>query len=434
LTLLVVLLLLTVLLVGPIDRTPLEHQAFYQDMNKVLDTLSLTSYPSKGRLEIGWSAINITPSTAKPMAGYKRRPFFQSVRDSLYIRIMAISNGSVNVCLISADLLLFPPALKKKVTALVKSSFSHPSFLYFAATHTHNGIGGWHNSVVGSFALGEYDQNWIDTTAAKVVKGLKSAVETRLPADISYFEHDLGKWVENRIAFERGSTDGTLRGFKVKRSDGSKGVFFSFSAHATTISKSNLVLSGDYPGETIKLLHEEYDFAMFMAGMVGSHRFRHMRGSNDQILAREASLLVHAIDSARVYHSLDSATVLARHMQIEFGPSQVRISRDWKLRDWVFRLLVGELEGEMTVVQLGNMTLLATPCDFSGELSIEYNFAKLTNHHLIVTSFNGDYVGYITHDPHYDDLDKEEVRIMNWVGPFYGLYFSHIMTRLLQKI
>lgn len=426
--------LLIIVLIGPIDRTPLEQQRFYQDMNKVLDTLELARYPSQNELKIGWSAINITPSTPKPMAGYKRRSAFQSVRDSLFIRMMSINNGSVSVYLISADLLLFPPALKEKIVEFVKSKFTQPSFLYFAATHTHNGIGGWHNSVVGSFALGAYDQQWIDSTAHEVLRGLQTADQSQQPGEITYFENDLSEWVENRIAFDKGTKDGMLRGFKVERSDGSKGIFFSFSAHATSISKKSLVLSGDYPGTTINLLSQEYDFAMFMAGMVGSHRFRYMQGTNDEVLAQEALLLKEAIDSAQAQHSFDSAAVLAKHVEIKFGPSQVRLSEDLKLRDWVFRRLIGKLQGEITVVQIGDLVLLATPCDFSGELSVEHKFSNLTNKHLIVTSFNGDYVGYITHDPHYDSINKEEVRVMNWVGPFHGTYFSHIVARLLQKI
>ena len=79
---------------------------------------------------------------------------------------------------------------------------------------------------------------------------------------------------------------------------------------------------------------------------------------------------------------------------------------------------------------------MGTSCDFSGEIYVNDHFEKLANEKgkkLLITSFNGNYTGYITADHHYDVLDENEVRTMNWVGPYYGQYYSEIIQRILEK-
>ncbi|WP_222596776.1 hypothetical protein, partial [Klebsiella sp. Kpp] len=59
---------------------------------------------------------------------------------------------------------------------------------------------------------------------------------------------------------------------RIVREDSAKLILTNFTAHATCLSDKNLVLSGDYPGLLSRTLEAQgYDFAMFMAGAVGSH-------------------------------------------------------------------------------------------------------------------------------------------------------------------
>jgi neutral ceramidase len=57
--------------------------------------------------------------------------------------------------------------------------------------------------------------------------------------------------------------------------------------------------------------------------------------------------------------------------------------------------------------------------------------ARAQGQNLIVTSFNGGYVGYITKDEWYD-LNKYETRTMNWFGPYNGAYFSEIIGSIVE--
>jgi neutral ceramidase len=431
------LLLIAFSLVGPIDRSPLEDHRQYQAMMKELDTLTIHHHKAAASLKVGWSEANITPSYPMPMAGYKPRPKFEAVHDSLFTKILAVDNGNVTCFFLSSDLLLFPPSLRDRIEKKWKENNPANSFLYFSATHTHNGVGGWHQSMLGEFALGEFHEEWIEQTATSIIAKMLMADNSKMSSKISYFENDVTEWMENRIAFDSGKVDGKIRGLSIKRADSTKAILFTFGAHATTIRKESLELSGDYPAATIAQLKSKgWDFGMFMSGMVGSHRFKWMPQNDHEAIAKETEILVEKIVNAKSDVALDSLEITTSHLPLQFLPSQLRIDKNWKVRNWVFNALVSPLKGELTYVALGDMIFIGTPCDFSGEIFTEENFSKWeqeSGKHLVITSFNGDYVGYITFDHHYEVLKKDEVMTMNWVGPYYGKYFSTVIRKLLEK-
>lgn len=430
-----ILLAFAVALVGPIDRTPLQDQPFYQAMMKRLDTLDLPA-STKGRLTSDWTKINITPDRSMPMAGYKPRAGFDHVHDSLYARIMLLENGEVSALLINVDLLLFPPLLRDRLEAKLSQRGLDRFFLYLSATHTHNGIGGWDDSVLGQLVLGDYHEEWVEKAATDIAEGISGLVAK--PTSFRSWQVDAGEWIENRIAFDKGEKDGVLRGFVLAREDSSRALFFTYGAHATSIRKESRDLSADYPGVVIGLAEKHVDFAMYMAGMVGSHRFTWSPEQDFEFMSRIAASINDRISSgiAQGTQPVDSVSIGAVQVPIEFGPSQLRIAENWKVRDWVFEWLVRPLKGTLSYLTFGDVVLVGTPCDFSGEVYVREGLGRLAAHkgsQLIITSFNGDYNGYITYDGHYETLAKDEVRTMNWVGPYYGRYFSDMFRGLLGE-
>ena len=53
-------------LVGPIDRTPLAEQPFYQRMHAQLASLTFEKSEVKSILNAGWKKITITPENISP--------------------------------------------------------------------------------------------------------------------------------------------------------------------------------------------------------------------------------------------------------------------------------------------------------------------------------------------------------------------------------
>lgn len=425
--------LLLLALVGPIDRTELGRQPFYRAMMAQLDTARITT-SKKAPVAMAWAKVSITPGQSMPMAGYKPRDGFDGVRDTLYARMILFDVGGEKALLLNVDLLLFPPILKERLTSKLKEAGWGDVFLYLAATHTHNGIGGWDDSWAGRFVTGAYEEPWVEEMANRIVETTTQLQP--VAGTIEYWEADASEWVENRIAFDKGKKDGKLRGVVMKRTDGKRGLFFTYSAHATSIPKTVRELSADYPGAVIAKAESDFDFGMYMAGMVGSHRFVWFPEEDGAYVPKVAGLIYDRIATRQTLQVGDSATFRVAHIPIQFGPSQLRLSEDLRLRDWAFRGLLHPLKGELTYLQLGDIVWIGTPCDFSGELFVGNSLDSLSEkmgRHVIITSFNGDYNGYITYDPHYDSLSKDEVRTMNWVGPHFGMYFSQMIARLLSR-
>ncbi|MBC7920332.1 MAG: hypothetical protein H7Z75_04510, partial [Ferruginibacter sp.] len=111
-----------------------------------------------------------------------------------------------------------------------------------------------------------------------------------------------------------------------------------------------------------------------------------------------------------------------------------KLARNWRMRPWLYGWLYGHYPSEIKALRIGNAVLLGTPCDCSGELVRDFDaVCRQKGVNLMVTSFNGGYVGYITKDEHYD-LDKYETRVMNWFGPYNAAYFGEVMTELIRII
>jgi neutral ceramidase len=426
------ILVLAIALFAPINRNQLKDREYYQREMALLDTLILpASNPSE--LRAGWTKINITPKGQMPLAGYLPRDGFSSIHDSLYVRMMFLGNKETTAVLINADLLLFPPALKVALNKRIQAN-NIKVFTYLSATHTHNGVGAWDDSFGGQIAIGNFDYKWINSLADKIIEAIKN---TELkPATLSYWESDADTLVRNRIAGSRGKKDGAVRGLVIQREDSSSATLFTYSAHATSISKHNPSISVDYPYAIIEKLEQQYNFGMYMAGMVGSHSFIWYPEVDYELIDVESRNLYATMDTLQLTSQTKTPSIASKHIPIAFGPSQLRLSKDWKLRNWVLKSALGGLEGELTYLRIGNTLMIGTPCDFSGEIALNeklHEYAKAKGFNLIITSFNGNYVGYITHDGHYDSINRAEIREMNWVGPYYGQYFSEMIKKLIDK-
>jgi neutral ceramidase len=114
----------------------------------------------------------------------------------------------------------------------------------------------------------------------------------------------------------------------------------------------------------------------------------------------------------------------------------MRITNRLHVRDWLFSTVLGPLRANIKILEIGDLLLVGMPCDYSGELSINNKLDKIATDrgkHLFITSFNGNYVGYITEDGHYASCNHDEVKSMNWVGPYKGTYFTEIIKRTIWK-
>jgi hypothetical protein len=120
------------------------------------------------------------------------------------------------------------------------------------------------------------------------------------------------------------------------------------------------------------------------------------------------------------------------HLRLYLREPNERVTQNIVIRPWLFKKLFGDEKVYINTLQIGNLFFAGTPCDFSGELvgPIDSVAAK-KNLKLIVTSFNGGYIGYIT-DTKWYRMNTYETRIMGWFGPYNGDYLSEVIERLIE--
>ena len=101
---------------------------------------------------------------------------------------------------------------------------------------------------------------------------------------------------------------------------------------------------------------------------------------------------------------MKNTTIEMHRVPLEMSELQPKVFHDWRLRPWLFRGAFGEYPTFISVLRIGDIVLLGTPCDFSGEFNASLDsLAARENVFPIVTSFNGGYIGYVTPSKYYDD-------------------------------
>lgn len=432
------LLLIVALIVIPVDRTDYHEKPFYPAMMARLDSLSKIPHPSqatRNELSVGYAAVNLTPAFRTATAGYGNRKgkLFTTVHDSIYVRTLIIGNGTQQVAIVSADLLIIPPT----VTAILNETLAGTGFdlnnTYLGAIHTHNSIGNWGNGAT-TFLYGSYKDSIVQFIADRIRASIVQAKSRMLPATLKAGEIAVDQAVRNRID-KQGSVDSLLRVVEVHRSDSSKLLLMSYTAHATCLFSRDLELSRDYPGQLVDAAEVQgYTFAMFMAGAVGSHGcnppeygWSCMDWMTDQLLAGFNA----GKDKLR---PVPGAAITMVRVPLALGEAQARITPDWRLRPWVFRAAFGSYPAYLTALRIGDIVFLGTPCDFSGQLTPPLDSLAARNGlHTLVTSFNGSYIGYITNDAYYD-RNHYETRLMNWYGPGNGAYLTECMEKMIEAV
>jgi hypothetical protein len=221
---------------------------------------------------------------------------------------------------------------------------------------------------------------------------------------------------------------------QLKRKDGKNATFLTYSAHATAMSSKFMGLSGDYPAYLTESLEEEnVDFALFAAGTVGSHRPM-AEGNTPELVRAYAQAISERLsaDTSKVALSGESLLRTSK-VDIQLGEPQLRVTTNLRLRPWLFRSLLGEVPAYLDITQVGNILFISSSGELSGVFYEAWDaLAQEKGLHLVVTVFNGSYIGYITPDELYD-AQFHEVREMNWFGPGNGKYFDRLIQEVILK-
>jgi hypothetical protein len=118
-------------------------------------------------------------------------------------------------------------------------------------------------------------------------------------------------------------------------------------------------------------------------------------------------------------------------LELTLPPLNVRITDGMRLRPWLAQRLVhAKPQSFLQAFRLNDSVWISTPCDFSGELALGIkDLLRARGSRAVITSFNGDYVGYVI-SPRYYHLDGYEPRTMSFFGPNVPDYFDELVRTL----
>jgi len=403
---------------------------------------ALDSEPGRGPLLAGAATAEITPPVGEPMAGYSARNpnTSKGAGDRIYAKAITLANGRNTVTIVGGDILLFLPELRDEVLGRVKLP---PEEVYFCSTHTHSGPGGYSSRWVDQVAMGRFDRKILHRLADAFAKTITRSRGDLKPAEIFIGhcdnEHSEAKgYVFNRISAAL-PAHGTVSVLSVKpaggKSDRPSAMLVVASAHPTCYRKGNRLINADYPGVVQRGLERQFGcVCMFAGGAVGS-----MAPAEDLPAGRErandigekiAEIAAHSRGDRRF---TNQASISAAILDVDLPVQQYRISEHLRLSP----IAAGYLHDRKTyvhVLRVNEALLLGMPCDYSGELAAGLE-AWAAGRHLtpIVTSFNGDYIGYLLPQSRYAS-GHYEARDMNLFGPWCGEYFDEISRRLIRRL
>ncbi len=420
----------------PVDRSAYDGQPYHRRSLASLHaaTAAMAHPPATGELLAGYGESEITPAVGQPLAGYGRRRQggCRGAHDTLRAQALALSDGSQAVVILSGDLLLITDGLADAITRDLSSVGLDRARIYYAATHTHSGPGGYGTTLLEGFWLGGSRQQYFNRLRAAFSDSAREAIAALRPVDWTFGSVTLPRAVRNRV--RRGEPVDPELSLLAIRQNGTGQQFrlVVFGAHATVEDRSDPMASGDYPGALTAALEGRRGVrAMFCAGAVGSCSCAGFGGRRSHRSARRygASLAAH------VERLLEGASYSRRAAlgsfwaPVELGVPQPRIGPSLRAAPLLARQLLPQREACIQGLRLNDVLFLGAPADLSGELSNRVKaHARQRGFRPVVTSFAGRYVGYLLPERYYDGEDDQESRLMSMHGPNNGEY----ITALLQ--
>lgn len=423
-------------LIQPIHEDNFLEEEYYSNTSDRIKNIDPLSQQST-EIKIGWSRINFTPPQPSEFAGYSGRGKYTSVKDSVFANCTFINTPKGNYAILNFELILvhqtFSTALEE---SLLSDSTLNLKDIYYTCSHTHSSFGGWAEGLLAKFVLGGHEPEIVDFMVEQTKNMVLQAQKNTSKVEMAYKTIQLKYWVINRID-KNSEVDDILRLLIFKNETGEKSALISFSAHPTFIPLTDRFLTGDFPGMVTQQLVDSLDLKSlsYVSGAIGS------TSANDEYRTYE---------HATTYANRLIDTLLPNFTDLDFKPitnfnynkvaidlpdPQFKINNDIGLRSFWFQFVFGDPQAQMACLELNNINLFGISGEISGETfdQVTSNLSS-QNQQYIPTSFNGDYIGYLTKSDHYYSRESSETRDMNLYGPKNSDYFVQVISEFLNHI
>jgi hypothetical protein len=375
-------------------------------------------------------------SPVLPLAGYGKlnTKVATGIHDSVFVRAVALKTGTTTNYIVSAEMLIMPPNIIDSVILKLSKAGINRDQLFFSATHTHSGVGGWGYGILAKMMAGKRNtaiENWLEE---QIIKVIYDASVDLCPALLGPDHFEAPQFIRNRLTGNPEHNNTTFDYISIQQVNGRKAILGIYPAHATNTSGKNRLISGDYPGYwSRKIENSSGELAIFCGGSMGGqspagegNEFESARfiGESlaDSVMERSKKIKLHR-----------SSSISSVSLNVILPEYHFRVSANRNLSTAMSqRLMPAPSNVYLQALKLDNTIWFFTPGDFSGESAIMLRrLITGKGYNSIVTGYNGGYVGYILPGKYFY-LDHYEPRMMGWFGPTFGEYIFEMMDRMSQ--
>jgi neutral ceramidase len=438
-----------VLCLDRVDHRPYFRAPYYVETATRLRASLVTNTVVHGELAAGFGRALLTPTVnaasddpakgqfrSLPLAGYGNRhgKSATGAHDDLYVKAAALRVGNRIGVMLGADALIIPPEVTEAAMQRIESELKlSREQIYLSATHTHCSLGGWGEGLVAEAFAGGFQPGARVWFADRIVTAVREAIADLKPATFGTGHFAAPEFVRNRLVGELGNVDPDFSYVVLQQINGKLGMLGSFSAHATVLSGDVMEFSADYPGWWQRTVEEATGgTAVFLAGGVGSHGPQAGGKAFTGTEHMGQTLAQDLLDQLKQTPLTNTITFGMLGLDLSLPPLNVRVTDDLRLRPWLAqRLMTVKQQTFIQAFRLNDAVWISTPCDFSGELALGVkDFLRVRGGSgAVITSFNGDYVGYVIRSRYYH-LDGYEPRTMSFFGPNVPDYFDEFIRKI----
>ncbi len=434
------LLLLLLTACHPLDRRAPFARPDYVSQHDRVSQAGYKALTCEGQFLAGWARTAIDAPDEVPLAGYSDRQGAPSegTADPSYVRAFAMGTEDLKSVVFTADLLLSTPEITRAVRAGLVNDVA-PEAVFFTASHTHSGPGGYKEGLLWQIAMGPFNEAALQAIVQAHLTAARAALKDMAPASIGHARRRVPGLIHNRVEKD-GPVDDEVFVVRLQKLESkAAAAFWSYGCHAVTLPPENLRISADYPG-SVAGHFEDQDLQVlgFAAGGVGSANPKIEKPHDNRWIVNPLVRgLKKALAEAKREQQINVKVSRAR-VEVQRPDLNYRVDDELGLSHVPISMLIDMPTAEYGALAINDLVLSFMPAEVSGTLVRDAKLrARRSGVDLAMFPFNGTYLGYIVPQRVYNlpeaqhsDMHYYETHVSAFLGPWGGDYLMNLGLRL----
>jgi neutral ceramidase len=395
-----------------------------------------------GPIRVGLAEVDLTPGSPRPLAGFigQIRTPFSGVDTPCFARALTVESASGSVTVLTADLLLINARM---AGAVVDRAGVRADQVYFTASHTHGGPGGWGDHPLEMLVAGAYDPAYFETLADQLADAVRRSRTRTEPAELGFVQVEAPGRQKNRVDPALPTHDAlsalVFRPLGAAPWTAPIAILAVFGAHATVSHPIPPRLGGDYPAALASELKRATGArsVLFASGAVGDASPARPRADSSSRSAEALGIalagdLLAALPSARFARESEVASL---RLVVDLPAVRLPFFSPWLRFGPALTWWIADRKTHLHALRLGPAVLVGFPGDYSGHLADRLvESTRGSGLSSVATSFDGDFRGYLVSEPVFRLRGCYETRWMSFYGPWAGEYLNDLARRMVDRL